>query len=292
MKKCFYVLFVLLLAAKFSFAQQDQFASFAENNINGFAQPFVTSLGEGLNSGGFYTAYVPKTFGFSISFRAMYIFIPNDQKTFTPTLPPGYTADEPTATFWGNKAAIYTGPNGYMSFVNGIDKSGTPFYMPQITGSLMGTELLIRYLPQIKVGDKNLNFFGVGLRHSISQYIPLIPIDLAVQVLYNKLSVTDVISASSFAINGEVSKTLGMLTAYGGIQYESSKFDLTYTLNGDPNSPDPLLRQSREIKASINGKDNFRFIVGASLKLVVLVFNVDYNMSSQSVLTGGISFEF
>ncbi len=292
MRKCFYVLLVLLFAVKISYSQQDQFASFAENNINGFAQPFVTSLGEGLNSGGFHTAYVPTLFGFSISFRAMYIFIPNDQKTFTPTLPAGYTATEPTATFWGNKAAVYTGPNGYLSFVNGIDQSGTPFYMPQITGSLMGTELLIRYLPQIKVGDKNLNFFGIGIRHNISQYIPLLPVDLAVQVLYNKLTLQDIITASTFAVNGEVSKTLGMFTAYGGIQYETSKFDLSYTLNGDPGSPDPLLRQTRNISVSINGKDNFRLIVGASLKLVVLVFNVDYNISSQSVLTGGISLDF
>ncbi len=293
MRKSFCVLFFLLLAVKPSFSQQDQFASFAENNINGYAQPFVTSLGVGLNSGGFYTAYVPRLFGFSISFRAMYIFIPNDQKTFTPTLPAGYTANEPTATFWGSKTGTsYTGPNGYLPSTGGINKSGVPFYMPQITGSLLGTEILIRYLPQLKVGDKNLNYFGIGIRHSISQYIPLIPLDLAVQILYNKLSVTDLIDANSFAVNGEVSKTLGMFTAYGGIQYESSKFDLTYTLNGDPSSPDPSLRQTRVINASIKGKDNFRVILGASVKLVVVVFNVDYNICSQSVLTGGLSLDF
>ena len=292
MKKCFHVLFVLLLAAKFSYAQQDQFASFGENNINGFAQPFVTSLGEGLNSGGFHTAYVPTFFGFSISFRAMYIFIPDDQKTFTPTLPAGYNADKPTATFWGDQGGIYSGPAGYVTFINGINKSGTPFYMPQITGSLLGTELLIRYLPQQKVGNKNLNFFGIGVRHNISQYIPLVPVDLAVQVLYNKLTLQDIITASTFAVNGEVSKTLGMFTAYGGIQYETSKFDFSYTLNANPSSADPTLRQSREIKASINGKDNFRFIIGASIKLLVLVFNVDYNITTQPVLTGGVSLDF
>ncbi len=292
MRKYFYVLILLLLIAKPSFSQQDQFASFAENNINGFAQPFVTSLGEGLNTGGFYTAYVPKLFGFSISFRAMYILIPNDQKTFTPTLPEGYTAAKPTATFWGDQGGIYSGPNGYVTYINGINKSGTPFYMPQITGSLLGTELLIRYLPQQKVGDKNLNFFGIGVRHSISQYLPLVPVDLAVQVLYNKLTLQDIITASTFAVNGEVSKTLGMFTAYGGIQYESSKFDFSYTLNADPSSADPALHQSREIKASINGKDNFRIIVGASVKLVVLVLNVDYNISSQPILSGGISLDF
>ena len=292
MKKYFCVFILSLLLALPSFSQQDQFNSFSEENIGGFAQPFVTSLGEGLNSGGFYTAYIPKTLGFSVSFRAMYIFIPNDQLTFTPNLPAGYTATEPTATFWGSSGAVYSGPNGYISHADGINQSGTPFAIPQITGSFMSTELLIRYLPKISVGNEDLNFFGFGVRHSISQYIPLIPVDLAVQFLYNKLTVSNLIDANSIAFNGEVSKTFGMLTAYGGLQYESTKFDLSYTLEGDPTSADPSLRQTREIKASIDGKNNFRVILGASVKLALVVLNVDYNLSSQSILTGGLSFEF
>ena len=292
MKKYFCLFILSFLLAQPSFSQQDQFNSFSEVNIRGFAQPFVTSLGEGLNSGGFYTANIPKTLGFSISFRAMYIFIPNDQLTFTPNLPAGYTATEPTATFWGSNAAIYSGPNGYITNADGINQSGTPFAIPQITGSFMGTELLIRYLPKISVGNEDLNFFGIGVRHNISQYIPLIPVDLAVQFLYNKLTVSNLIDANSIALNGEVSKTFGMLTAYGGLQYESTKFDLSYTLEGDPTSADPSLRQTRDIKASINGKNNFRVIFGASVKLALVVLNVDYNLSSQSILTGGLSFEF
>jgi hypothetical protein len=292
MKKYFCLFILSLLLAQPSFSQQDQFNSFSEVNIGGFAQPFVTSLGEGLNSGGFYTANIPKTLGFSISFRAMYIFIPNDQLTFTPNLPAGYTATEPTATFWGSNAAIYSGPNGYITNANGINQSGTPFAIPQITGSFMGTELLIRYLPKISVGNEDLNFFGIGVRHKISQYIPLIPVDLAVQFLYNKLTVSNLIDANSIAFNGEVSKTFGMLTAYGGLQYESTKFDLSYTLEGDATSGDPSLRQTRDIKASIDGKNNFRVIFGASVKLALVVLNVDYNLSSQSILTGGLSFEF
>ena len=292
MKKYFCLFILSFLLAQPSFSQQDQFNSFSEVNIRGFARPFVTSLGEGLNSGGFYTANIPKTLGFSISFRAMYIFIPNDQLTFTPNLPAGYTATEPTATFWGSNAAIYSGPNGYITNADGINQSGTPFAIPQITGSFMGTELLIRYLPKISVGNEDLNFFGIGVRHNISQYIPLIPVDLAVQFLYNKLTVSNLIDANSIAFNGEVSKTFGMLTAYGGLQYESTKFDLSYTLEGDPTSADPSLRQTRDIKASINGKNNFRVIFGASVKLALVVLNVDYNLSSQSILTGGLSFEF
>ena len=292
MKRIFFLLILSVLFMEPAFSQQDQFSSLNETEVNKFAQPFATSLGEGLNTGGFYTAYIPATFGFSISLRGMYILIPNSQLTFTPGLPNGYSSNQPTATFWGDKGTIYTGPNGYIPYPNGINQTSVPFAMPQITASFMGTEVLVRYLPKITVGGDDLNFFGIGIRHSISRYIPLIPVDIAVQFLYNKLTVTNLIDASSIAINGEVSKTFGALTAYGGLQYESSKFDLSYTLKGDPNNGDPTLRQSRNISASVNGQDNFRVIVGASVKLAVLVLNVDYNLSSQSVVSGGLSFEF
>lgn len=292
MRKVFFILFVSVFFARPLFSQQDQFSFLNESEVGKYTQPFATSLGEGLNTGGFYTAHIPQLFGLGISVRYMYILIPNDQMTFTPSLPSGYNASTPTATFWGDKGAIYSGPNGYITYPNGINQTNVPFLMPQVSASLMGTELLIRYIPQLTIGGEKLNFFGFGVRHSISQYIPLIPVDVAVQLLYNKLSVSGLIDASSFAINGEVSKTFDPLTIYGGLQYESSKFDLTYTLKGDPNSGDPSLRQNRNISASVNGLDNFRVIVGASLQLAVLVLNVDYNISSQAVISGGVSFEF
>ncbi len=293
MKKTVVLFCLSLLIAKPAYSQQDQFSALSESEVSNFAQPLATTLGTGLNSGGFYTAHIPSFFGMSISLRGMIISIPSSQMTFTPNLPAGYKADQPTPTFWGDKnGTIYTGPDGYITYPGGIDQKSVPFGVPQVTGSFMGTEVLIRYLPSIKVGDKNINYFGFGIRHSISQYIPLIPVDVAVQFLYNKLTVTDVISASTLAFNGEVSKTFGIFTAYGGLQYESSKFDLSYTIKGDPNSGDPALRQDRDVKASVNGKDNFRVIIGGSLKAGFLVINADYNITNQPVISGGLSFEF
>ena len=263
MKKFSLFLFLFAFLCKPAFSQQDQFNMLKESDVAQFAQPFVTSLGTGLNSGGFYTASIPSVWGFSLSIRGMYIFVPQDQMTFTPNLPDGYNASEPTATFWGDKGAIYPGQNGYITYPNGINQKSVPFAIPQVTASFMGTEVLIRYLPKISVGNEDINYFGFGIRHSISQYIPLIPVDVAVQILYNKLTVSDIITAKTFALNGEVSKTFGLLTAYGGLQYENSSFDLNYTLKGDPNSGDPSLRQDRNISASITGKDHFRVIVGA-----------------------------
>ena len=293
MKKFSLLLILLLFLYKPAFSQEDPFNTLKEADVTQFGQPFVTTLGTGLNSGGFYTASIPSVWGFSISFRGMLIFIPNDQMTFTPqNLPTGYQANPSTATFWGDKGAIYTGRNGYITYPNGFNQKSVPFLIPQITASFLGTEVLIRYLPKISVGTEDVNYFGIGLRHGISQYLPLVPVDLAVQILYNKLTVTNLITATALAVNGEVSKTFGLLTAYGGLQYENSNFDLSYTLKGDPLSGDPSLRQSKNISTSITGKDHFRIIVGASVQLGFLVINADYNISSQPVLGGGLSLQF
>lgn len=292
MKKVILVFSLILLFITPIFSQQDQLSFLDETQVSNFIQPFATSLSEGLNSGSFYTASIPSLFGFSISFRGMMIMVPSDQMTFTPTLPSGYTATKPTATIWGDQGAVYSGPYGYITYPTGLNQTSIPFAMPQITGSFMGTELMIRFLPKITVSNNDVNYFGVGLRHSISQYIPLIPVDVAVGVLYNKLNYGSIISGSTFAVNGEASKSFGLLTAYGGLQYETSSFNLSYTLKGDPNSGDPALRQSRDISASVNGKDNFRFLVGASVKLGFLVINADYDLASQPLFSGGLSFEF
>ncbi len=292
MKKVIIVFSLILLFITPLFSQQDQLSFLNETQVGNFMQPFATSLSEGLNSGSFYTASISSFPSFSISFRGMIMFVPSSQMTFTPTLPSGYKATNSTATIWGDQGTIYTGPNGYIPYPNGLNQSNIPFAMPQITGSFMGTEVLIRYLPTVHVKNDDINYFGIGVRHSISQYIPLIPVDVAVGVLYNKLNYGSYISGSTFAVNGEVSKTFGLFTAYGGLQYESSSFDLSYTIKGDPNNGDPTLRQDRNISASVSGADNIRFILGGSLKIGFLVINADYNLASQSLFSGGLSFEF
>ena len=271
---------------------EDRFRFLAEKNVIDYAKPFATTLGLAFNSNGYHTASVSKFFGFSLSFRGMYIMVPDDQLTFAPTLPDGYISSSKTATIYGNKGGAYAGPDGYIPFPPGINESSIPVAYPQITGSLMGTELMIRYLPAIEIGETSIGFFGAGLKHSISQYIPLFPVDLAMQVMYSNFSLKNIIDANNFAINAHVSKTLGVFTPYFGLQYESTAFELKYTIKGDPNNGDPNLRLDKDVKVDIDGDNNFRATLGGALKLAVLVLNADVSLSSQTVFSGGLTFEF
>ena len=286
----FFVLSFILSSQ--SFTQTDWFEALSENTVKGYAQPFANAFGLAMNSSSFHSADVPDLFGFSISFKGMYILIPDDQKTYTPTLPAGY-ASKPTPTIFGDKnGGAYAGPNGYIITPPGINQSSLPVALPQIGLSFMGTELLLRYIPDIPIGDEKLGMFGLGIKHSVSRYIPLIPVDVAVQVLYSNFKITNIIDVSNLAFNAHTSKTFGILTPYFGLQYESSSMDLEYNIDADPNSGDPDIVAGKSVKVSLDSDNNFRAVFGASLNLAFLVLNADVSLGSQTMFGGGLSFEF
>lgn len=287
------ILFLSLLFYCVAYSQiTDRFSLMNEISAEGYAKPLATALGTGVNSGMYYTAEVPSLFGFSLSLKAMYIFIPEEDKTFSPYLPEGYESG-PTATAFGDKGNTYAGYDGFIPMPPGINESAVPLTFPQISFSTFGTELMIRYFPNIKLAEeKELSFWGLGLKHSISQYIPLFPIDLAVQVFYNKFGITNIVDHKNLAFNVHTSKTIGVLILYGGLQYETSTLNLDYKIEGNSSSPDPLLREDKDVSLSIKGNNSFRLTLGTALKLSFFALNVDANIGSQFAVTGGLNFAF
>jgi hypothetical protein len=147
---------------------------------------------------------------------------------------------------------------------------------------------MIRYFPKIDMGGTQLGYWGVGVKHSASRYLPKLPLDLAAQVFYSKLEITDIMSSKNLSINFIASKKFAIITAYGGIQIESSSMDLTYKFT-DPNG---VVGGEKDVSLSLDGDNSFRFTAGAALSLGFFVLNVDYSLGNQSVLNGGFSFEF
>lgn len=300
MKKFFYTFFfVILLGFSNSYSQVgERITSLPPGEASNFITPLSTWFGSYFNSGGYYSASIPKTFGFKFSIIGMYIFVPDGQTSFTPNLPEGYSSSGSTATFFGDRGGVYLGPKGFLIYPFGLNLQNVPAGIYQASGSMFGAELMLRYFPKLRIKDITTNLWGIGLKYSISQFIPLSPVDIAIQVLYNNFNFDfdgdnndyDFKSDSkNFAANVHVSKTFsGMFTLYGGLQYETTTLDLTYNFR-DPDEMYPNLAGEQQI--TIDGDNNFRATFGAAVKLAVIVFNVDYNLSSQSLFTGGISLE-
>jgi hypothetical protein len=263
-----------------------------------YIKPLSTFLGTYFNSGGYHTAHVPSLFGFRLSIIGMYTFIPSSQQTFTSNPPPGYASGE-SATFFGAQGAVTLGPQGFAIYPFGFDATNIPSGIIQISGSIVGLEVMLRYFPKLKFNDVESGLWGVGVKYSISQFIPASPVDIAVQVLYNSLTfdyvgdnVQNTFNSESknLAINAHASKTFsGMFTLYGGLQYESSTFDVKYFFR-DPSGLYPDIADTEQ-EIEVEGENNFRVTAGGAVKLAAIVFNVDFNVTSQFTIVGGISLE-
>ncbi|MGO9481293.1 MAG: DUF6588 family protein [Candidatus Kryptoniota bacterium] len=283
-----------------------------------YVAPAINAFAVDLNSGLFHSASVGGALPFGLSLyvgvQASGAFIPSSDKSFNLTyqdtinepglgkVPATYAVKNAPTIFGGKQKGSVTITPGTPSYPLGmslleptigglISTSIAPLPIPQIgIGSLFGTDAVIRYLPEVKYGGLgDVQFFGFALRHDISRYIPLCPVDLALQIGFQNFQVKDtsgsnLFKMSAFAANLEVSKTFAILTVYGGLQVENSKTDVSYIYTPPSNlglSPIP-------ISFSLTGKNKFRALLGLDLGLGVLTINADYSFGAINVATAGI----
>lgn len=285
MKKIFLLLFIIFtiqLNAQF----EDRINELSEDLQKGYTTPLATWTGTYLNSGGYFTADVSKSFGFKLSLVGMMIMIPEDQRTFK------LSDGTETATFFGEKGAAVPETEGYLVYPPGVNQTSVPAAIPQVAFSALGTELMARFVPKTVIEDVSIDLLGGAVKHSISQYIPLCPVDIAVQAMYNKLSIGSPdldISTTNVAINAHVSKSFGVAILYGGLQYEKTTMDIEYTFTGDELEG---VFENDKLKVNLEGENNVRLTLGAALKLAIFVINADANIGSQTAFVAGLNFVF
>ncbi|AFH47848.1 Hypothetical protein IALB_0136 [Ignavibacterium album JCM 16511] len=300
MKKSF-IIILIFLSAQNIFSQGgirvDNLPSWEAEK---YVKPLATYLGTYFNTGTYHSADVADFFGFKFNIVGMFTLIPESQRTFKadPRVEGGDALNE-TATVFGNKGEYYLSNNGFVIYPSGLGLKTVTLGIYQISGSLFGTELMLRYFPTLKFKDIKAGLFGFGLKHEVSRYFPLLPLDISVQLLYNTLLIenktndpSDYVKFNSknFAFNLHASKSIGVLILYGGLQYESSGLDVSYYFK-DPDGIYPSLA-NKVYDISVDGDNHFRFTVGSALKLAFFVLNVDANITSQTTYSLGMSFEF
>jgi hypothetical protein len=273
---------------------EDAIKQLTSDNAKGYLQPFVTGFGANMNSGLYHSAEIGDM-GLTIRFDiiAMGTVIGDDEKSYK-ALPPTPFDQTPvtTATIFGGSGTVITKAVGADSieyqFQNGqIKASLFPLAVPQLTiGDVFGTQAVIRYvpIPEIKNFPKT-TLFGIGVRHSISRYLPMVPVDIAGTVFYQSLKIGDMFTAKSFNIGAQVSKSVAVLTFYGGLQYESSSMDVSYDYSGKYGLP-----TGTPIKLTMDGENTFRATAGLGLNLAILHIYADANFGKVTVVSGGLGF--
>lgn len=197
--------------------------------------------------------------------------------------------------------------------------------IPQIEiGALWGTELLIRFIPPIEI-DKNIGkfaFWGIGLKHSISQYLATENerpwCDAALQVVYqgsslsNKIGVTNAELSSDATIwdaNIQASKSFGSIVdVFTGLSLENISIttSYTYTLPIEIQRDLGLIAPGKEYAeppeypgdtkpqtvSSTIQDTNLKFIIGLAKEIGPVAVFADYSFSKFNVITAGVEVRF
>jgi len=294
----------------------EKLEEFGTENGEAYIKPWVTSFGTSLNTGLYQSAKVMKPFLFGVTLNTMLAFVPDEDKTFIAKSPSfefdGETyyvfneAELETATVFGNKGKTFTvndmipdeiNTGGLdIKMPNGINLPAIPMFVPQVqVGLPAGNELLLRIFPKAQI-DKDvgkISFLGAGLKHSISQYIPLVPIDIAIQGMYQQMKVGEIIDITSLAVNAHISKKILMWTFYGGLGYEKSKMDVKYDGTAYAVNDNNLLEELPEkIEFNIDGENEMRATAGIRYSIALVKLYADYTISKYNVLNFGLGLSF
>ena len=296
----------------------DALSTIGQQYADNYTQPVTDALGANLNAGLFRTAEVggegiipvidlyvgvagmgALTAGSKTTFQLSQDQIQTDNgRTLTITYPQG---DLPTV--FGEETspgeAVISDndpltPDETVELPPGLLNTPiAPLAIPQIgAGTVFGTDAQLRFLPETSISDYgSVSVFGLSVRHSISQYIPLSPVNLAVQGTWQSLSLSgaedsnnpgEIVDASGWALNAQVSKSVPVapITFYGGLQYESFGVDVGYTFQTDAGTSTVTFDQ--------DASNSVRALAGVSVTLALLQINVDYALSNNNTVTAGV----
>jgi hypothetical protein len=288
---------ILLLAAPASYAQiEDQLSAYTGVNAEGYLQPLADAFGADLNDGLFHSAHIAQLgVNISLEFRVMAVLFGDDDRSFDAKTESGFspqqTVKAPTVVGDGD-ALIVTGDGGTkFAFPGGFDLNSFAIAVPQLRiGSIRGTQALIRYFAMdtgdVELGD--ISLFGIGFRHSISQYLaPTFPVDIAGGFFWQSFSLgennlgNDLISTNALSIGVQASRRFVVLEPYGGLSLDTFSMDVSYESDA--------LGTSDSIDLDFESSTSLHLTLGLGLNFTYAKGFFEYNIASQNSFSFGIA---
>lgn len=289
---------------------QEQLERLAEENGSLYVKPLTDAFGTSMNQGMYHTATVHETLGFDIGIAVAGSLVPDENDIFNPILPdqvtyrgqtfqnpygpggrtttrtsPAVTGEGPGTVFEPQgqfaQACQAAGEDCSLRFPEGLDIPGAPFAVIQgSVGLIYGTELTARFVPDIETTDEvgKVSAFGLGVKHSVSQYIPASPVSLAVHAGFQNFDVGDYLSASASSWGVLASKGFGPLELLAGADIESSSVDVEYTFT------DEVSGETTDIGFSNDLDTSARLRLGATLNLLALKLAAQYSVGEYDAL--------
>lgn len=290
------VLGVFAVPARGQSGLESAIQQYSGTSIRGYIQPLADALVADLSIGYVNSASSPGKFSLSLEAVAMTAALDDKLRFYTANTPTGFQpATYQAPTIFGG-----TAPEVNHSTIPGLSYRGSdglvdakyfPTAAPQLRlGGILGTELVVRYassslVPFLDEEDfPELTLFGVGVQHSLNQYIKGLPVDLSIAGAFNSLKFGDIVDLSSNSFGVNVGRSFGLFGVSGGIVSEGGTMNLTYT-STDPNAPG-------SVDIDLDVDRTVRFRAGASLSLGFLRLFGDAAFGDLISYAGGLRFGF
>ena len=287
------ILAVLAFAAGPASAQLEaNLSSLGEENAQAYLDPMPNALSAMLNSGIFRSGDVPAVgFNLSIDAKGMVVDFEDDDREYQTVASGGFESTTAPTVIGDTDGVVQdNGPGGSsVAFPGGFDMDKFAVAVPQLSvGSVMGTRAIVRYIA-LEVGDTELGdmeVFGIGAQHSISQYFTDMPLSLAAGVMYQTYKLGDeVIDADTWAFNVTGSKAFGAAISfepYLGVGLDS----FAMTANYDNTS------LNEKVEVEFDRQNDLHLTFGAGVNMPVVRLHAEYNVAAQNGFAGGLSFGF
>ncbi len=200
-----------------------------------------------------------------------------------------YLADQVSTALGGapvSPADLSNITNALTYELSGANINAVPMIVPQFSlGLIKDIEVTFGGF-SIPLGDDNdFKFSRIGGKIGINQFIPTIPLvfpAISLGFYSTSMTVGDVLEAKNTILSLQASKSVPILTLYGGFGIESSKVDIKL------NAPDG----TNLLDFSLEGENSFRTTIGVRIKLLLLSINADYNMGKYPSANAGIGLTF
>lgn len=288
----------LLVLAAFAFAPparadlNERLGALTGANARGYLSPLPKALSTTMNAAIFTTGRVPKSgFDLSLGVRAMGARFDDADRTFTPVDPPGFTSTSPTpvSTIVGGTTSVSVPGQGGTSyaFPGGLDLQQFAFAAPELSiGSLFGTRAVVRWI-STDLNDSDfgkVELFGIGAQHSLSRYLPNVPVDLALGVFYQTFKIGDgLLDTKAVHVDVTGSRSFGRvisLQPYAAIGYDTFDMDVAYTSTSNP---------ADHISVTMDRQSNAHFTAGAVLRFPGVRLNLEANQAARFGAAVGLS---
>lgn len=273
---------------------EELLSSYTGANGVAYMDPLKDAIGSSLSDGLYTSGHVPRAgFHARLDVRAMVVKFSDDERTFTGVTEDYFPADleaEVPTVIGDEEAVLVTDPGTGAAFLfpGGFNIDNFALAVPQLTiGGIMGTEATIRYIAA-DIGDQgdnelgNLSLFGIGGRHSVSQYFPGLPVDVSAMFFYQRLQLgdDDLVVAQGESFGLQVSRRFPMIEPYGGFAIDTFDMDVTYKTD--------VTGQEEEIDLDFDRETTAHLTAGLGLHFGFFHLNGEVNIASQTSFAAGL----